>query len=131
MPHARWTLEDGRPVIDVVLRDPAGQTAVRKVLADTGAGTLHSGFELVLHEGDCQRFGGQASQFVVLGGAYSGSFPVYWLRVQVPGLAFDRRVRAVGVAQTPPALEGIACFRFLSRFTYGNFGNSGEFGLEE
>jgi hypothetical protein len=25
---------------------------------------------------------------------------------------------------------GIAGFRFLNRFTYGNFGNAGEFGLE-
>jgi hypothetical protein len=26
--------------------------------------------------------------------------------------------------------DGIACFRFLNRFTYGNFGDPGQFGLE-
>jgi hypothetical protein len=27
-------------------------------------------------------------------------------------------------------LEGIACFRFLNRFTYGNFAGADQFGLE-
>jgi hypothetical protein len=39
-------------------------------------------------------------------------------------------MRAVGVPNAPKGLDGIAGFRFLNRFTYGNFGNALEFGLE-
>ena len=42
----------------------------------------------------------------------------------------DEQVRAVGVPSLPAGLEGMACFRFLCRFTYGNFGRSDQFGLE-
>ena len=31
----------------------------------------------------------------------------------------------------PPGFEGIASFRFLDRFTFGNFGDPGQFGLEQ
>jgi hypothetical protein len=34
------------------------------------------------------------------------------------------------VPANPQGFEGIAGFRFLNRFTYGNFGNPAEFGLE-
>jgi hypothetical protein len=37
---------------------------------------------------------------------------------------------AVGVQTPPTGFDGIACFRFLNRFTYGNFGSSTQFGLE-
>jgi len=30
----------------------------------------------------------------------------------------------------PPGFDGLACFCFLIRFTYGNFGDPGQFGLE-
>jgi hypothetical protein len=30
----------------------------------------------------------------------------------------------------PVGFGGIACFRFLNRFTYGNFGDPNQFGLE-
>ena len=30
----------------------------------------------------------------------------------------------------PRGLDGLACFRFLNRFSYGNFGDPGQFGLE-
>jgi hypothetical protein len=30
----------------------------------------------------------------------------------------------------PRPFDGIACFRFLNRFTYGNFGDPNQFGLE-
>jgi hypothetical protein len=36
----------------------------------------------------------------------------------------------VGVPYPPPDFDGIACFRFLNRFTYGNFGDKNAFGLE-
>jgi hypothetical protein len=52
------------------------------------------------------------------------------LRVQIPQLRFDHHVRAVAVTQTPHDLDGIACFRFLNRFTYGNFGDPASFALE-
>jgi hypothetical protein len=44
-------------------------------------------------------------------------------------LDLSATVHAVGVPTAPPGLDGIACFRFLNRFTYGNFGNPNEFGL--
>lgn len=103
---------------------------VRNLLADTGAGTRRARFELLLDEQDCLHCGGLPAHPVVLGGAYSGSFPVYLIRVQVPALAFDRDVPVVGISQCPAGFDGIACFRFLNRFTYGNFGDAGEFGLE-
>jgi hypothetical protein len=34
------------------------------------------------------------------------------------------------IRQAPRQLQGIACFRFLNRFTYGNFGDADLFGLE-
>lgn len=36
----------------------------------------------------------------------------------------------VGVADTPKGFDGIACFPFLNRFTYGNFGDRASFTLE-
>jgi hypothetical protein len=45
-------------------------------------------------------------------------------------LVFDAPLRVVGVPANPQGFEGIAGFRFLNRFTYGNFGNPAEFGLE-
>ena len=65
-----------------------------------------------------------------LGGAYVGLYPVYLLRVQIPEIGFDLPVHVVGVPAAPQGFHGIASFRFLNRFTYGNFGNPAEFGLE-
>ena len=45
-------------------------------------------------------------------------------------LAKRTNLRVVGVPSVPPGFDGIACFPFLNRFTYGNFGDSGQFGLE-
>ena len=58
------------------------------------------------------------------------SFYLYLLRVRIPELGFDNYLRAVGVPTLPSGFAGIAGFRFLNRFTYGNFGNPGEFALE-
>ena len=99
-------------------------------LADTGAGTAKAAFELLLDEHDCLLCGGKAAQTVGLGGAYAGSFPRYVIRVEIPKLNFDARVFAVGVPIVPTGLDGIACFRFVNRFTYGNFGDPAAFGLE-
>jgi hypothetical protein len=45
-------------------------------------------------------------------------------------LGFKEDLPVLGVANPPSGLDGIACFRFLNRFTYGNFGSANEFGLE-
>jgi hypothetical protein len=103
---------------------------IRQLIADTGAGTAQAGFELLLHDNDCQLCGGIPSYPVTLGGAYTGSFPVYVVRIQIPALGFDHHLRAAAVPSCPPGFDGIACFRFLNRFAYGNFGDPSRFGLE-
>jgi hypothetical protein len=90
----------------------------------------HSPYELILEESDCLLCGGQASATVRLTGAYAGQYPLYQIPVQIPELGFATPIRVVGVPVNPRGFEGIACFRFLNRFTYGNFGNPAEFGLE-
>jgi hypothetical protein len=55
---------------------------------------------------------------------------VYNLPVQIAALGFQQIVRALAVPSAPPGVDGIACFGFLNRFTYGNFGDPGQFGLE-
>jgi hypothetical protein len=131
MPRVQWPFQGGRPVVPVALNLPVGgQSIFRNLLADTGAGEDNSGFELLLEEHDCLLCGGKLVQAVTLGGSYVGSFPVYRVRVQIPALGFDQFLRAVGVPTNPPKLGGIACFRFLNQFTYGNFGDSKQFGLE-
>jgi hypothetical protein len=89
-----------------------------------------AGFELIVHEDDCLRCGGIPLEPITLGGAYVGTFPVYLLMVQIPTLGFAQNVWAVGVPSARAADDGIACFRFLNRFQYGNFGDPGVFGLE-
>jgi hypothetical protein len=107
-----------------------GQPFPRTLLADTGAGSQRSGIDLILDEDDCVLCGGLAGASVTLGGAYVGSFPLYDLLVQLPTLGFAKNLRVVGVPSMSAAFEGIACFSFLNRFHYGNFGNPGVFGLE-
>jgi hypothetical protein len=63
-------------------------------------------------------------------GAFSGSVPVYIIRVQIPSLNFDRDLPAAGVPACPAGFDEIAGFRLLNRFTYGNFGDPTCFGLE-
>lgn len=131
MPRYVWPLLGGRPVIEVILtRTPGGQPIVRTLLADTGAGSRHAGFELILDENDCLLCGGIPSAAVILGGAYTGPFPTYIVQIRLPAAGFDHHVPAVGVPTAPSDFDGIACFRFLSRFSYGNFGNPDQFGIE-
>jgi hypothetical protein len=85
--------------------------------------------DLVLSEDDCLLCG-HPVKLIRLGGAYSGSFPTYTLPVQLSALGFDRDLCAVGVPSVPAGFDGIACFSFLNRFTYGNFGDPSQFGLE-
>ena len=50
--------------------------------------------------------------------------------MQVPALAFAGRVRVVAFSHFPAGFKGVACYRFLNRFTCGNFGDPDPFGLE-
>jgi hypothetical protein len=131
MPRILWAHQNDQPNIHIVLSFAVPrQEVVRHLLADTGAGTARAGFELILLETDCLQAGGSPAQPVSLGGAYEGSYPVYVVRVKIPVLGFDQHVRIIGVSTVPPGLDGIAGFRFLNRFTYGNFGDTRQFGLE-
>src|SRR5262245_43409246 len=131
MPRALWPLLHGRPSIRVVLTVTAGgQQTPRYLVADTGAGNKFSRVELILAESDCLLCGRDSGNRIGLGGAYTGSFPIYSLRVQVPELGFDGDVGVAGVPTTPVGFGRIASFRSLSRFTAGNFCDPGQFGLE-
>jgi hypothetical protein len=52
------------------------------------------------------------------------------VRLPIPILSSDRHLRATAVPPCPAGFDGIADFRFLNRFTYGNFGDPSRFGLE-
>lgn len=131
MPRMQWPLLRNRPCVQIVLTGSAtNQPLLRALLADTGAGSRHAAFELILDETDCLRCDGSPIFSMTLGGAYVGSFPVYDLPVRLPALGFAQNLRAVGVPSLPAGFDGLACFRFLNRFTYGNFGDPGQFGLE-
>src|SRR5262245_39444056 len=118
MPRALWALRQGRPCIELVLiLAPSGQPLTRTLLADSGAGSRFSRFNLILDEDDCLLCGGKPHRAITLQGAYSGTFPMYTLAVRIPALAFDQHLRAVGVPTVPPGFDGIACFSFLNRFT--------------
>jgi hypothetical protein len=131
MPCALWPLLHNRPVIQVVLTQAQGcQRVTRVLLADTGAGAANAGFELLLDEQDCLLCGGIPLPGVALGGAYVGTYPVYLVQVRILQLGFDQAVPVVGVPAGPAGLDGIACFQFLNRFTYGNFADPGQFELE-
>lgn len=131
MPQALWPLVNDRPVIQVILTNAtSNQPLARVLLADTGAGRNASQFDQILAERDCQVAGGTLQSDVVLSGAVRGVFPRYMLRVRIPMLFWDKHIRVVALPVVPDALDGIACFPFLNRFTYGNFGNPGLFGLE-
>lgn len=131
MPRIRWPLFRGRPIVEVQLTQSLdGRQIVRRLLADTGAGSLRSGFELLLDEQDCMLCGAAPLRTLVLGGAYAGSFPAYLIPIAIPSLGFNRATPVVGVPAPPAGFDGIACFPFLNRFTYGNFGAATHFGLE-
>ena len=131
MPRVQWPLWQNRPRVQVALTLTAtGQFLPRTLLADSGAGARHARFELILDETDCLHCGNVTRSSVFLGGAYRGLFRIYHIPVQIPALGFAQRIHAVGIPSVLAGFDGIACFRFLNRFTYGNFGDPGQFGLE-
>jgi hypothetical protein len=88
--------------------------------------------ELILSEADRRHFSVGSAGTLRLGGAFTGNFPAFWVTVSIPGLGFSDLCIAVAVSASalPHQLRGIACFRFLDRFTYGNFADPDLFGLE-
>jgi hypothetical protein len=131
MARVVWALHRRRPSVQVDLTPaPGGQPLTRILLADTGAGSASSPFELLLRDSDCVLCGGTSLSTVGLGRAYKGPHPVYRLRVLIPGLGFDQDLLVVGITAPPVGFGGVAGFRFLNRFTYGNFGDPARFGLE-
>jgi hypothetical protein len=130
MPREQWPLRSGRPCVKVILTLVAGgQPLLRTLLADTGAGSVNAGFDLILDEDDCLLCG-MPLRPILLRGAYAGSFPTYTLPIQLPAFGLNRDLCAVGVPAVPAGFDGIACFAFLNRFIYGNFGDPNQFGLE-
>ena len=132
MPRVSWALHHDRPSVEIALTLAAQgqQLGTRRLLADTGAGTENAPFQLLLAHSDCLACGGKPVGGVMLRRAYRGHHPLYLIRVQIPALGFDQDLPAVGILAPPSGFDGVACFPFLNRFTYGNFGNAGEFGLE-
>jgi hypothetical protein len=131
MPRIVWPLHQSRPLAKIVLFRAADQEPFsRSLLADTGAGTGNSDFELILENNDCLLAGGNKDPDIRLHGAYKGVFPLYLLRVLIPALGFDEVVPVVAAPVDLTGFDGIARFRFLNRFGYGNFGNPNQFGLE-
>lgn len=133
MPRATSRLVQGRPAVEISLASPgSGSQALRVLLADTGAGSARAGMELLLNEAGGRRFSLGSAGTLRLGGAFTGRFPALWVAVSIPALGFSDLCLAVAVAPSrlPHPLEGIACYRFLNRFTYGNFGDADRFSLE-
>lgn len=130
MPRVTWPLLGGRPSIQIVLMLAGDQPLEFDLIADTGAGTVSSRFEFILQDSDCQRCGTPPGLSIPLGGAFSGHFPLYRLRIQIPALGIDQDFPVVGVPTVPRGFGGIAAFRFLNRLDFGNFGNPAQFGLE-
>jgi hypothetical protein len=101
------------------------------LLADTGAGDDSWPYDLLLRDADCISCSGTPPlDTVLLGHAYRGRHPVYLVRVEIPALGYADDLQVVGVAVPPAGFDGIACFHFLNKFTYGNFGSPRQFGLE-
>jgi hypothetical protein len=128
MPPVQWPLRNRRPAIELMI-SLGKRLRRRRLLADTGAGSNESNFELLLRESDCQRSSDILLAQVQLGHAYSGLFNVYLIEVRIAELNFSRFVSVAAVPQVPDGFDGIACFKFLNRFHYGNFGDPDRFGL--
>ena len=126
MPRVSWPLQNGRPVIRL------RQEYTRTLLADTGGGRWNSRWDVILSTDDCRLFGLNQVGLVHLGGAYSGDFPLVMVRAAIPALQVTCNLIAVAIpsAQLRPGTDGLAGFRFLNSFHYGNFGNPEQFGME-
>ncbi len=133
MPRQTWLHHRDVPIIEVQLLEPfTGLWMSRKLLADTGAGPRFSPFEIVLSHADIARFSIEESGSVGVSGALQGQLQIHKIQLQIPALNVNRFVGALSAPASSllMGLDGIAAFRFLNLFSFGNFGNPGEFGLE-
>lgn len=133
MPRATWPLCDGRPVVHLIFHPPIDARPLsRTLLADTGAGRLQSRWHLLLSEEDCYVLKLHEVYPVSLTRAYDGTFPAYLVRVSIPSLITTKVLVAVAVpaADLSPGLDGLAGFRSLNSFGYGNFDAPTQFGLQ-
>lgn len=133
MPRQTWLLQKDVPVIEVQLLEQfTGLWVNRVLLADTGAGPRFSPFEIVLSHADIARFSMEESGSVGVSGALQGRLQVHKVQLQISALSINRYVSALSAPASSllMGLDGIAAFRFLNSFSYGNFGSASEFGLE-
>ena len=133
MPRQSRLLVNDCPAVETELREPySGFTATRTLLADTGARRRFGPADLILWPADTARFGISEVASAGVSGALQGQFRVFLVEIEMPALRLVRSVRALSVPSSHffPGFDGFACFRFLNTFTYGNFGNPAEFGLE-
>ena len=130
MPPVKWPLLNRRPIVELSLGHVIKKRR-RRLVADTGGGSDQSPFELILLEKDCQHADVVMEGQVQLSGRYVGWFNVYSMAIQIPRLKFSHRVLVAGVPEVPVGFDGIACFKFLNRFHYGNFGDRDHFGFEK
>ncbi len=124
-----WPLRRDRPCVEIVVPG-SNRSVVRRLLADSGAGSQSSVVQLILRKRDCDQTTNRLVGEVTLGGSYSGQFPVYPVEVRIPALNFQDFVEVAGVSQVPAGFDGNACFKFLNRFHFGNFADADRFGLE-
>jgi hypothetical protein len=129
LPLVKWSLHKRRPRIEISLVKTKARRR-RRLVADTGGGSDQAPFELLLLERDRRKSGGVVEGQVSLSGAFTGWFNVYSVKIRIPRLSFREDVRIVGVPKVPEGFDGIACFKFLNRFHYGNSGDCDHFGLE-
>ena len=133
MPRASWPLVAGQPIVQIDLKETSsGATLTRTLLADTGGGSALMPVHLALSIEDVAHCGGIFRGYIGAGGAIEGRFKVYALDIIVPALHLVSLVNVMAVPAEilPDGLQGVACFRFLNSFSYGNFGNPAEFALE-
>lgn len=85
-----------------------------------------------MSESDARRFGRRIIGSSAVGGAILGQFPIWSVEIEIAALRLRRQVSALCVPglSLPHKAEGIAAFRFLNAFCYGNFGDASVFGLE-
>jgi hypothetical protein len=130
MPRVTWPLLNDRLAIRVQVMFGVQATTI-ELHADTGAGAASSAFDLLLLESECWLCGRPTGKLIRLTGAHAGGpYYLFDVRVQIPALSFDADLSVVGVPTVPDGFKGVAGFRLLNRFDYGNFGNPALFGLE-
>jgi len=130
MPPVNWPLFNRRPMIELSL-EHVKKKRRRRLVADTGGGSDQAPFELILLDSDCQHTQVEMVGQVQLTGAYTGWFNVYSMVVRIPRMKFSKSILVAGVPSVPRDFDGIACFKFLNRFHYSNFGDRDSFGLEK